>query len=300
MDKALIFGSNGLLGQSLLKRFSGAYHVYGASLEQENHLTQPEFPYYKVDLTSRSETRELIGSIKPALIINAAAYTNVDGCEDDRETCWNANVHAVEHILDGASLLKATLVQISTDYVFDGDLGNYRETDLPNPRGNYSRSKLAAENIIRAGSVEYLIARTQVLFGAGQRVRPNFATWVVEQLKKGNSINVVTDQIGCPTYAPDLAEGIFRLLQNKAYGIFHISGPDSLSRYDFAVKIARTFGLDETLIKPITTEALKQKAPRPMNSTFILDKLVNYSGWQPQALDAALRHFKEELEQTNG
>jgi dTDP-4-dehydrorhamnose reductase len=179
--------------------------------------------------------------------------------------------------------LQTALVQISTDYVFDGEYGNYRESDPPNPRGNYARSKLAAENIIRAGNVEHLIARTQVLFGTGQRVRPNFATWVIEQLRQGKKINVVTDQIGCPTYAPDLAEGIYRLLQNQAYGIFHISGADCLSRFDFAVKIARIFNLDEELIIPITTEVLRQKAPRPMNSTSREREAHAQASWAPAA-----------------
>ncbi len=296
MAKVLILGCNGLLGQNLVKRFGKTFQVIGASLEEESFL--PEFPgkYLQIDLTNRSQTYAKIEKIKPDVIINAAAYTNVDDCEDDRENCWQVNVHAVENVLDMADVLKSVFVQVSTDYVFDGQYGNYREIDPPSPRGNYARSKLAAENIIRESNVEYLIVRTQVLYGYGIQVRPNFALWVWSNLRQGNRIRVVTDQIGNPTYAPDLAEGIYRLLEKQIYGLFHISGPDQISRYDFAVMIARTFGLDESLIQPITTDELQQKAPRPTNSTFKIDKLVNYTGWEPDALEKALQRFKKELE----
>ncbi len=296
MTKVLILGSNGLLGQNLVKRFTDQFQVVAASLEPESYLANIPVKYFPLDLKSRSDTYKKIEKIKPDIIINAAAYTNVDGCEEDRENCWLVNVHAVENILDVADRINAIFVQVSTDYVFDGERGDYREIDAPNPRGNYARSKLAAENIIRESNVEYLIVRTQVLFGYGVNVRPNFALWVWDNLRQQKPIRVVTDQIGNPTYAPDLAEGIYRLLDQETYGLFHISGPDQISRYDFAVEIAHTFDLDASLITPITTEELNQKAPRPMNSTFKIDKLVNYTGWEPDPLNIALERFKKELE----
>lgn len=300
MQKVMILGSNGLLGQNLVQHFKDRYRVIGSSVEQDNYLEVLEFEYYPVDLTNRLQTRRLLEDVKPDIIINAAAFTDVDGCEDHREICWGVNVHAIENILENSAGFKPILVHISTDYVFDGEDGLYREIDKPSPRGNYARSKLAAENIILSGSLEYIIVRTQVLYGVGINIRPNFATWVVKQLQEGKTINVVTDQIGSPTYAPDLAEAIDRLLKNEAYGLFHVSSPDQISRYDFARKIAETFELDTSLIQPIETSELEQKAPRPRNSSFKIDKLFNYTQWEPDPVDKALIRFRKEYQEYYG
>ncbi|HID40384.1 MAG TPA: SDR family oxidoreductase, partial [Calditrichaeota bacterium] len=206
------------------------------------------------------------------------------------------NVLAIENILETPFINRPTIIHISTDYVFDGEHGNYRETDTPNPRGNYARSKMAAENILNSAGFEYIIVRTQVLFGSGQNVRPNFVTWLINNLREKKTVQVVNDQIGCPSYAPDVAEALFRLLEKQAYGLFHVSSPDALSRYDFALQVAHIFELDVSLIHETTTEKLKQKSPRPMNSSFILDKLFNNINWQPRSVKEALHHMKTEVE----
>lgn len=300
MKKAIIFGSNGLLGQNLIKKFSGHYSIYASSFEKENYNPELTLDYRQVDLTVRSKVKEYVEEIQPDLIINAAAFTDVDKAEIERESCWNVNVRAVENIMESAVFIKPVIVHISTDYVFDGTEAPYREIDKPNPRGNYARSKMASENIVRSGKLEYILCRTQILYGTGKNIRPNFVTWVIDQLKHGKPIRIVSDQIGSPTYAPDLCEAVLRLLQNEAYGLFHISSPDSISRYDFSLKIADIFGLDQKLITKITTDELKQQSPRPMDSTFIIDKLVNNTHWEPHDCDSALKLLKNELETGNG
>ena len=296
MSRVLILGSNGLLGQAMQYKFNQAHQVTASSAESHSLLTELNLPYIQTDLTSRAEVRDLIVKADPEIIINTAAYTNVDGCEDEREKCWAVNVLAIENILEAPYLKKPIMVQISTDYVFDGEQGGYRETDAPNPRGNYARSKMAAENILSAADFEYIIARTQILYGTGQGVRPNFVTWLINSLRQNKAVQIVTNQTGSPTYAPDAAEAVFRLLEKQAYGLFHISSPDTLSRYDFALKIAEIFELDVSLIHEITTDKLEQKAPRPMNSSFVLDKLFNNINWQPRSTEQALRHLKTEME----
>ena len=296
MKKVVVFGSNGLLGQNLVTRFNSDYDVTGCSLEASSYVTA-DIPYLKVDMINRSEITEFLLSSKPDIIINAAAYTDVDGSEKNRELCWNTNVRAVENIIDAAESFKPLLVQISSDYVFDGSMGDYREMDTTNPNGNYSRSKMAAENIVTASNLEYIIARTQVLYGTGNNVRLNFATWVVSRLKNKQDIKVVSDQVGNPTYIDDLSESIFRLIDKKEYGLFHIAGSEKISRYDFARKIAEVFSLDESFIEKITTEQLQQAAPRPMNSTFIIDKLVNRIDWEPGDIESGLKRLKEKMDE---
>ena len=295
MKKVLVLGSNGMLGQNFLKRFYKDYEVTGVSLEKENLSKIQDMQYFSLDLTERKEIQTIINKVSPDIIINCAAFTDVDGCEDIKAECWEVNVHILENIFECNFNKKPILVHISTDYIFDGRDGSYRENDLPNPQGEYARSKMAAENIIKAAELEYIIIRTQVLYGHGKQVRLNFATWVIDQLKKENKIKVVDDQIGCPTYALDAAEAVFRLLENKAYGIYHVSGAEKISRYDFALKIADIFQLDSSFIERARTEELKQKSPRPMDSSFILDKLVNYTGWEPHDVKSGLQLLRQEI-----
>ncbi len=300
MRKILILGSNGLLGQNLVRHFRKRNDVIASSYSAKNKLSELGISYHRVDITNRVAVAELVQSVHPDIIINAAAYTNVDACEDHPETCWNINVRGVENIVEAAAPVKPVLVHVSTDYVFDGEDGPYTEDDQPNPRGNYARSKLAGENVVKNSDLEYILARTQVLFGSGRDVGPNFVTWVIDQLTHKRKIRIVDDQIGSPTYAPDFCEAIDRLLQKETFGLFHISGPDILSRYDFAVKIADVFELDKSLIERIKTVNLNQKAPRPMNSAFKIYKLINYTGWEPHSLDRALELLKEELANQDG
>ena len=299
MSKALIFGSNGLLGQSLVKKFASEFQIIGASIEPHNYNKITDMAYYSIDMANRSEMHRFLQREQPGLIINAAAYTDVDKSEIDRERCWNTNVRAVENIVESNLNQKAVLVHLSTDYVFDGTESPYREIDSPNPRGNYARSKMASENIIRGGHFEYLIIRTQVLYGTGNQVRPNFVTWVINQLKNGKKINVVTDQIGNPTLNHDVSEAIYRLQKSKNYGLFHVSGSESISRFKFAQKIAEIFGLNQSLIESTTTGRLEQKAPRPANSSFVLDKLYNNIGWLPHDVESGLKIVKKELNLVN-
>lgn len=301
MNSLVVVGANGLLGQNVIKRLKHRFRIHAVSLEEEPYFPAEQIKSYtQLDITSRAQVIEFLQKIKPDVIINTAAFTNVDACEDVPDKCWSVNVRGVEYLIDACSTFKPVFVQVSTDYVFSGEEGPYSEEDEPNPRGNYARSKLAGEHVVENSNLEYIIARTQVLFGVAHRVRHNFVTWVIEQLTNNKKIRIVDDQIGTPTYAPDFAEAIDRLLQKEAFGLFHISGPDIISRYDFALKIAQIFDLNADLIERIKTKELKQKAPRPMNSAFKIYKLINYTGWEPHSLDDALKLMKKELSLVNG
>lgn len=300
MEKIVVFGSNGLLGQSLVQKFHRNYNLVGASMEVTNFCEGKNIIYQSLDMINRNEMADFLKLHAPDIIINAAAYTDVDGCEKDPQLCWNTNVHAVQNIIDFTPNKNTVIVQLSTDYVFDGKDGWYRETDKPNPKGNYARSKYAAENIVSASAFEHIIARTQLLYGTGKKIKPSFPIWVMSRLKEKSKIKVVSDQVGNPTITEDLSEAIFRLLEYKEYGLFHISGKEVLTRYEWALKIADLFELDASLIEKVTTKELKQIAPRPLNSSFIIDKLVNKIDWEPGDVLSGLKRLKIMINENNG
>ena len=273
--KVVITGSNGLLGQAMVKIFRKNYFVIGCDLAGESFNTKfPENKYIQLDLTQREKVEKSLTEIKPEIIINTAAFTDVDKCEEKCEFCWTTNVRTVENLIESVRDFSPIFVQISTDYIFDGKSGSYRESSEANPISYYGKTKLAAEKVVRGSGLEYIIARSMILYGIGEKIRDNFFTWVFDQLKSGNKIKVVNDQRGNPTLADDLSEAIVKLLEKDEYGIFHVSGSEVCSRYEFAKKIVDVFKLDGKLIEEVDSSVFKQTAARPVNSSkigFILE-----------------------------
>ncbi len=269
--KVLVTGSNGLLGQKLCALAPSQAEVFGVDLHSPSRIL-PQAAFAAIDLGDREAIVEFTTNVKPAWIINAAGYTNVDGAETERDLCWRANVTAVENLIVAARKAKAKIVQLSTDYIFDGERGPYDEEAVPNPLGFYGRSKLAAENALHLSRIEFAVVRTMILYGKANGVRPNFVSWVIEKLRHSEEIKAVTDQLGNTTLADELAIGIWKIVESTALGTYHLAGREIVNRFSFAQKIAEVFGLDSGLIKPATTPELRQAAPRPMNSGLIIDK----------------------------
>jgi len=293
--KVLITGANGLLGQALVKTFLPEYDVLALARDNASKLPFDGFLYRVGDLSDRPGLRDCVREFVPNFIINAAAYTNVDGSETDRDACWRANVTGVENLVYAAQKIDARIVHVSTDYVFDGKTGPYKEDDKPNPLGYYARSKLAGENALISSKVNFSIARTMVLYGAGYGIRTNFVTWVIDQLRQGKTIRVVDDQFGNTTLASELAAALRRLAESGKIGIYHLSGSEIIDRFSFAQRIADTFDLDKLLISPVKTAEFKQPAPRPLRSGFIITKAERELGVRMSNVIEGLERFKAEF-----
>jgi len=262
----LITGSNGLLGQKLAFLFSQSdYYKILLASKQPKSVFGKSLPYQTVDTGVKQEITRCIREFAPDVIINAAAMTDVDGCEEHREKAYTANVTSVENIVTAAKA-GTHIIHFSTDYIFDGKNGPYDESAIPNPLSYYGKTKLASENILRGSNFDYSILRTMVLYGTGMNVKTNFALWVIRSLEENKTIRLVNDQLGNPTLADDLAYATLRVVEIERSGIYHIAGREIVSRFDFARAIAEVFAFDESLISPIATAELKQKAPRPLNS----------------------------------
>jgi len=292
--RVLIIGANGLLGQNLLHAFANDYDRIACGRRPEFVAELPEVSYQPCDITRRADVIKLVREVMPNFIINAAAFTDVDGSEQQREACWQVNATAVGYLAEAARQVRARVIHVSTDYVFDGTTGPYSEAHRPNPLGFYGRAKLAGENMLIGSGASYAIARTMVLYGHGRKLRLNFVTWLIRQLQNGNPVRIVTDQFGNPTLASELAAALRVLAESGRDGIYHICGTEIIDRYHFALKIAEVFNLDAKLIMPSRTADLQQPAPRPMNSGFDISKAVRELGVSMSNVLTGLEKFKQE------
>jgi dTDP-4-dehydrorhamnose reductase len=271
MKHLLVLGCHGLLGQNLVKLATPHYRVTGIGRKEATFLDYSRFNYLSGDLTDSSLV-DLIREQQPDLIVNCAGWTAVDLAETQREQCWQVNQDGVRNLITAARLTKAHLIQISTDYVFDGKTGPYHERSEPNPQSVYASSKLAAENLLRGSGADYCIMRTIVLFGKGVDLAPDFVAWLLEELLAGREVNIVDDQIGNVTYAPMLSRAILQTLKLRLNGVLHVGSSDIMSRLEFARLVAHQYNLDEKLIHPISTEALRQPAARPLKGGLLTEE----------------------------
>lgn len=298
--KILVTGANGLLGQKLVFLLSEAEDV-------ELHATSrgpsriEGFPdngtYHALDLTDKEGVLSLINDLQPDSIIHTAGQTLVDVCETEREDCLLHNVSVVQNLIDACKSSGSHLVHLSTDFIFSGDNGPYRETDEPAPVNYYGECKLKAEELVRASDIKWAIARTILVYGIAPGMsRSNIVLWVKKSLEEGKEIKVVTDQLRTPTLAEDLARGCALIAQQGATGIYHLGGREALTPYEVAVKTARFFGLPEELIHKADSSNFSQPARRPPRTGLIIDKAKSELGYEPGSFEDGLSILKKQSE----
>lgn len=270
--RVVLAGCHGRLGQHLLRVLLPGTEVLGLGLEEHSFVAHADFRYVKLAGVSRREVSPLVRDFRPHAVLNAAAFTDVDGAELQRDACWQANVELTRSLVACCRPHGVWLGHVSTDYVFDGLQGPYRPDDPPHARGVYAQSKLAAENEVRGGGSPFAIFRTIVLFGKALRVKADFFDWVLGELRAGRSIRVVTDQLGSCCWAMDLAHAMHKAMLQRRTGIFHAAARGRESRHAMAQRLARLAGLNEDLVRPITTEELGQAAPRPLNGGLVVEE----------------------------
>jgi len=287
-----------LLGQNLLSLLleeKEIYQVIGFS-RGGNRSGRDDFAYHDVDITDAKKLRTLVLGIRPDVIINTAAMTNVDACEADKENCYLLNVEAVQQLTTLCSAIDTHLIHLSTDFIFDGKNGPYAEEDAPNPLSYYGLTKLQSEEILTKSTIDYTILRTILVYGiVVEMSRSNIVLWVKESLEKGNPITIVDDQYRMPTYVEDLALACKLSIDKKATGVFHISSNQLLSIYEIGQEIATAFDLDKSLIQPISTTTLNQTAGRPVKTGFDLTKTNRELDLYPKSFKEDLQRFKEKL-----
>jgi len=287
----LITGANGLLGQKLVTDFHPHYKVIGCDLHPESFFSFPNLSYENLDITDRRQLGFHVSFYHPQVIINAAAYTDVDGCETHKDKAWAVNVGGVKNLVNLCREQKIKLIQLSTDYIFNGENGPYFEGDPPDPVNFYGETKLESERIIKESGVDFLIIRTNVLYGFGKNVKSNFLLWLLEKLSQNEKIKIVTDQFNNPTLADNLSLCILEMVKKNISEIYHIAGSEYLSRYDFAIKVADKFNFDKNTLLPTKTELLQQKAKRPYKGGLKIDRAQSILETKLLSVNQALEYL---------
>jgi dTDP-4-dehydrorhamnose reductase len=289
--KLLVTGASGLLGNKIVALTKNDYTVIPI------HKTKPlHSNSLKLDITDAIEVLNLLGKLRPDAVVHTASETNVDKCEIEKEQAWKINVEGTRNIAEACQEVNAKLVYISTDYVFDGEKGLYDEEDNPNPINYYGLTKLEGEKQVIEHCKNYAILRTSVLYGC-HPWKQNFATWAINQLKQGKEITVVDDHYNTPTLADNLAEMAVEVTKKDLQGLYHASGRERISRYEFAKQIAKTFNLSSDLIKPVKMSQLTAWiAKRPKDSSLNTDKIQKQLKTKPLNITEGLNKMKEEME----
>jgi len=286
--KLLITGSNGLLGQKVVDLcLSKKIDFLATSSGPNRYSKYPSSTYASLDITDEQNIHTVLNSYKPTHVIHTAAMTNVDQCELSPEACDLVNRQAVLMIARYCQLQQIHFQLLSTDFVFDGAAGPYRETDQPNPLSVYARSKFEAERIVQQlDGLHFSIVRTIIVYGQGEKLsRSNLILWAKEALEKGAPMQIVHDQFRAPTWAADLAWACVRICELEQQGIFHISGPETLSIDQIVERVATFYNLSTAHITKLSSASLQQAAQRPPKTGFILDKAREVLGYNPHTLE---------------
>ena len=268
MKKILIIGGKGMLGQDLVNIFNN-----------DNNYIITAWDKDEIDITKEDEVFNKISDLKPEIVINAAAYTDVDGCEDNKELCMSVNGEALEYLAKACEKNNAILIHYSTDYIFNGEREEGYEEDYNeiDPVNYYGEAKALAEKKIKENCEKYYILRTSWLFGKNGK---NFVDTMLDLAKKMDELKVINDQHGKPTYTADLVKRTKEIIENKEeFGIYHTTNEEETTWYEFAKEIFKQAGV-EIKVNSCTSEEFPTKAKRPHYSGLINTKLPNMRSWR--------------------
>ncbi len=287
--RIFITGASGLLGSKVAETaLEKGWEVYSGYNSNRPEFGEP----VKFDLTNPDSIVRAIKDVKPDAIVHSAALTDVDKCEVEKDLAYKINVEGTKVVSEMARKIGAFMVYVSTDYVFDGNKGMYREDDETNPINHYGYTKLLGERFCR----DFCIARPCVIYGSKPASgKVNFVLWLIDKLEKGEEVRIVTDQYITPTLNTNLANMIIECVKRELRGIYHLAGATRVSRFEFAKEIAKEFGLDENLIKPAKMSDMNWIAKRPRDSSLDVSKAMKSLKEKPYDLKKALKILKDEI-----
>ena len=298
MTKVLITGSNGLLGQKLVDRFlsDGQFEIIATSFRENIALNQVGYQFELLDITNPIEVDYIFSRYEPDMVIHTAALTQVSICEMNKVEAWNTNVEATQTLARECNKLGSHLILLSSDFVFDGQKGPYRETDTTGPINYYGETKLEAEKIAEKITQNLAVVRTCLVYGTNFKMtRSNFMLWIKYNLENGKKVKINNDQWRTPTLAEDLAKACVSIARNRERGTYHISGPENLRVVDFAYAIADFYKLDRECIAEVSSAELGEIGHRPLKTGLIIDKACSELAYSPHNLTEGLEIITKQL-----
>jgi dTDP-4-dehydrorhamnose reductase len=289
--RILITGASGLLGLNLALETAAEHVVYGTA--KDHPLNTRAFSVLPGDLLAPGAVDRVLDQAQPDWVIHCAALANIDACEADPVLARKVNTELPAELAMRVARGGARLVHISTDSVFDGKRGDYREDDAPNPLGVYARTKLDGERAVLQANPDAVVARVN-LFGWSLSSRRSLGEFFVRNLQAGNPVNGFTDVYFCPLLVNDLASLLVNMLQARLSGLYHVVSPECLSKYEFGLRVANIFGLDASLINPTSVERGGLLAARSPNLTLRTDKLAHALGELLPTVSGGLERFYQQ------
>lgn len=281
--KILITGSNGLLGNALRKSLSRVNSMIIATGRGSDTIKSYGDIYVQMDINSAQNCRKVLDDYRPNVIINTAAFTQVDECEKNQDKCLNINANSLSNLISYCQNQNAHLIHMSTDFVFDGKKGWYSEEDKCSPVNYYGYSKYKSESLIMDQKINFTIIRTSLVYDMNGDVY-NFFHWIRDSLIKKSKLYIVNDQYRTPTFVYDIVGAISKIINNQKYGIYHISSGERLSIYQIVCYIANYYGYGLGLINRVSSKELNQIARRPLDSSLLIDKAITELNFKPTTL----------------
>jgi dTDP-4-dehydrorhamnose reductase len=292
--KVIITGASGLFGSCLAEQaLKGGFEVYSSYYQHLVSIGRP----FKLNVSNSEAVMNNFSRIRPDVVVHAAALTDVDLCERDKIFAYLTNVDGTRNIIEACRRFGAYLVYMSTDYVFQGDKGMYKEDDLCGPVDYYGYSKLEGERLVKSSGLDSLVVRASVIYGSRPaQGKINFALWALEKLRKEETIHILDDQFVSPTLNSSLAEMVLEAVTRWFTGVYHMAGATRQSRYEFVIKLAEIFDLDRMLIRPAKMNEMNWFARRPNDSSLDVSKATSQLRHKPLNIDEAVRRLKFEVE----
>lgn len=285
-QETLVIGASGLVGGRVLARLGAEGHG--------TYCSRPLPGLRFVDVTDSASVDDLIEGLRPSIVVLAAAYTHVDGCERDAARSYSINVVGTRNVASAAARLGARLVFLSSDYVFDGERGPHRLEEAPAPLNVYGRHKLEAERVVAGEIDSYAIIRSCNVYGFDVEGK-NFVMAVYRNGRSRTPMRVPVDQWGNPTYVDDLVDAVLRAGAMRESGIFHVAGPDYVDRLTWARHAAAAFGLEASFIEGVLTSELAQPARRPLRAGLDSRESIVRLGLEPRGLGSGLKQTLAEM-----
>jgi len=296
--KIFLTGGSGLLGTRLIELLARRYTIASFDRNGVPDSIKTLCQEFTGDLTKKEDVAQAVLSFKPEIIIHAAAMTDVDGCEENKDLAYQVNVEGTKNIVDEAVRLSCHLIYISTDFVFDGKKGSYSENDTPNPVDYYGQTKYEGEGVVSKAKTQSLIIRIAYPYRAHFE-KTDKIRWMLPKLQNSEEITAVSDQYGTPTFIDDIVSVLDTMIEKKVTGLYHVVGATRASWFEVAQAVCRVFGFDEKLVKPMRYAdfiAGKKRAPRPYDSSLSIEKLRHDLGLSMSTLEEGITKIKQQME----